>query len=259
MSYLQKARELRKKTQDEISSLTRVSRQQLQRLEAGEIVASAEQAEALRQFFGMAILEAKQVLDFSEMRRRSGIRPFVLDPVDPQPWKTARANWGGAKSGVPVDIWDWMSQFLPADSARECSGWVQCAAAGFKPFLGNPHQWGFDQLVVVDRQGRLLGARVLPGLCYSQDDMDIVIWPQVCLRVDDRHCYRVDGLMFFRKGRKRLWSTLEYDCEGHNYNRDAYRSAKIGLLEVRITSEEMKSGQVFALLVQRAGEALAAQ
>ena len=259
MSYLQKARDLRGKTQNEISSLTRVSRQQLQRLEAGEIVASAEQADALRQFFDIAVLETKHVLDFSEMRRRSGIRPFLLDPVDPQPWKTARSNWGGGKSGVSLEVWDWMSQFLPADSARECSGWVQLAAVGFKPFLGNPHQWGFDRLVVVDRQGRLLGARMLAGLSYSEGDVDIVIWPQVCLRVDDRHCYRVDGLMFFRKGRKRLWSVLEYDCEGHNYNRDAYRTVKIGLPEVRITGEELKSGRVFELLMRRAEEALAAQ
>ncbi|MBN9420578.1 MAG: helix-turn-helix transcriptional regulator [Candidatus Eremiobacteraeota bacterium] len=253
MSYLQKTREERDKSQNEVSAETGVSRQQLHRLESGEVVASAEQAEALRKFLGIPILESKHVVDFSEMRRRSGIRPFLLDKVDPQPWKTARSNW---KLRVSAEVLDWMSQFLPADSARECYGLDQCVEAGAQPFVGNPHQWGFDALAVVDRLGKLLGARVLPGLAYSEKELDIVLWPQVCLRVDDRHVYRVDALMFFRYGRKRFWLIVEFDCEGHDSRRDAYRSGKIGLPEVRINGEEVRLRKVFSLLVERAKAAV---
>ncbi|MBN9417391.1 MAG: hypothetical protein J0I12_18230 [Candidatus Eremiobacteraeota bacterium] len=156
------------------------------------------------------------------------------------------------------DAWEWMREFLPADSACECRAWCQCAAAGAKPFLGNPHQWGFDLHPVVDRQNRLLGARVLPGLCYSKGEVDVMIWPQVCLRVDDRHCYRVDGLVFFRCGRQRYWLVLEFDGDGHNYRSDVYRMAKIGLPEVRISGEEIREGKTFSLLLERAGRALLA-
>lgn len=255
MSYLQQARDERELTQTEVSLRTGISRTQLQRLEAGQVVASPEQAAALRQLYGIELLESKHVVEGSEIRRRAGLNPYLLNHVDPQPWKTARATWGG-KAKLTSEVWNWLSQFLPADSARECFGLVQCALAGAKPFLGNPHQWGFDRLVVVDRQGKLLGARVLPGLCYSKDDVDLVIWPQVCLRIDDRHCYRVDGLIFFRKGRKRYWLTLEFDCEGHNFNRDAYRKVKIGMPEIRITGEDIKLRQVFPLLLKRAQEAV---
>lgn len=258
MSYLQQARAKRNLTQAEVSRRTGISRPQLQRLEAGQVVASSEQAEALRQLYGIPVLEANNVIDFSEMRRRAAINPYLPDPIDPQPWKTAREAWA-RKVKLAPEIWDWMSQFLPADSARECFGLGQCAAAEAKPFLGNPHQWGFNLRVVVDRHGKLLGARVLPGLSYSKDDIDLVIWPQVCLRIDDRHCYRVDGLVFFRKGRRRLWLILEFDGEGHNYSGDAYRSVKIGIPEIRITGEEIKLGQTFALLLQRAEEAMSAQ
>jgi len=242
---LQQTREKRGWTQLQVTHRTGISPPQLQRLEAGQIIAFPEQAEALRQLYGIAVLEAQNLTDSSEIRRRSGINPYRLEAGDPQPWKTARADWA-RKTKLAPEIWDWMSQFLPADSARECSGLAQCAAAEAKPSLGNPHQWGFDLRAVVDRQGKLLGARVLPGPSYSKDDVDLVIWPQVCLRIDDRH---------FRKGRKRLWLILEFDGEGHNFNRDAYRSIKIGLPEIRITGEEIKRGQTFALLLQRAEEA----
>lgn len=255
MSYLQQARNNRKLTQTEVSQRTGISRTQLQRLETGQVLASPEQAKALRQLYGIEVLESTHLVESSEIRRRAGLNPYVLDSVDPRPWKTARATWGG-KAKLPSGVWDWLSQFLPADSAKECFGLVQCAVAGAKPFLGNPHQWGFDRLVVVDRKGKLLGAQALPGLCYSKHEVDIVLWPQVCLRIDERHCYRVDGLVFFRQGRKRYWLILEFDCEGHNFNRDAYRSVKIGMPEIRITGEEIKLRQVFPLLLKRAEEAV---
>ncbi len=254
MSKIQKARDERGMSQIEVSRRTGISRPQLQRLEAGLVLATPEQARALRELLGVVVLESKNVIDFSEVRRRAGIHPYALDPVNPLPWKTAWESWGTL--GLSSEVRDWMSEFLPADSARECSGLGQCAAAGAQPFLGNPHQWGFDGHVVVDRQGRLLGARVLPGLCYSKDDVDMVLWPQVCLRIDDRHCYRVDGLMFYRHARKRCWPILEFDCEGHDFRRDAYRSVKIGLPEVRITGAEIKARQTFALLLQRAEESM---
>lgn len=223
----------------------------MQRLEAGQILASPQQARALRRYYGTPVLEAKQLVDVSEVRRRAGLTPYLLESVNPLPWNTA---WNKALK-VPTEVWEWMREFIPADSACECNGWCQCVAAGAQPFLGNPHQWGFDRHPVVDRQGRLLGARVLPGLGYSQGEIDIVLWPQVCLRVDDRHCYRVDGLVFFRNGRNRCWLVLEFDGGGHDFRRDAYRLARLALPEVRILGAEIKAGQTFQLLLERARQA----
>lgn len=193
MSYLRKIRDTRNKSQLEAVRESGVSRTVFQRLEAGQLLASPEQAKALRSYYGTPVLEAQQLVEASEVRRRAGTTPYLIESVNPLPWNTA---WNGAPK-IPREIWEWMREFLSADSACECNGWCQCVAAGARPFLGNPHQWGFDRHAVVDRQGRLLGARVLPGLSYTQAEVDLVLWPQVCLRVDDRHTYRVDGLVFF--------------------------------------------------------------
>ena len=251
MSNLQRAREKRNKTQIIASSESHISRATLQRLEAGQLLASTEQAKLLRDYYKVPVLEARQVIEQSEVRKIAGLAPYVLDPVNPGPWNVAWDSWGKSLN-LARDVWEWMREFVQADSACECRGWCQCAAAGAKPFLGNPHQWGFDLHAVVDRQLRLLGARLLPGLFYSEGEIDLAIWPQVCLRVNDRHCYRVDGLVFFRYGRHRYWLILEFDGDGHNFTSDKYRNAKIGLPEVRINAAEIREGKTFSLLLERA-------
>jgi hypothetical protein len=257
MSYLRRAREKRNKSPISAASESKVSRAVLQRLEAGQLLASPEQAELLRDYYRMPVLEARHFIEPSEVRRITSVAPFVVDPVNPVPWNVAWESWGRSMK-LDLEVWEWMREFLPADSACECRGWCQCVVAGARPFLGNPHQWGFDSHALVDRQSRLLGPRVLPGLCYREGELDVAVWPQVCVRVDDRHCYRVDGLVFFRRGRQRYWLILEFDGDGHNFKSDAYRLTKIGLPEVRISGAEVREGRTFPLLLERAAQGLLA-
>lgn len=248
MNYLKQARRLRKLSQSEVCKIVGISRAQLYRLESGQqVVAAPEVAKALRDLLGIAVLEARQVLPVGD---RADICPFDLESVNPLPWRVAWTSWGSL--GIAARVREWMSQFLPADSACECSALSQLVAAGAEPLLGSPHQWGFDLHPVVDGHGRLLGARVLAGLSYQRPGLQVALWPQVRLRVDDRHCYRVDALMDFRLGRLRRWLVLEFDGEGHQSSGDTYRSNKLGLPEVRISGREIRQNQTLARLLQRA-------
>ena len=201
----------------------------------------------------MVVLCNDHLLDDRDLREQSGVRPFDLERVNPDNWRAAMRYWGSSlrKLNIGRDTWDWMSTFLPSDSTRECYGLGQVALAGAVPAVGNPHQWGFDLHVVVDRFGKLLGARMLPGLAYTGPDGYFVFWPQVSLRTA-KTTFRLDGLMFYRRGSERYWLVVEFDAEGHNFVKDPYRTAQLGMLEVRISGEEIRQKKTFALLTERA-------
>ncbi|MBX3170699.1 MAG: hypothetical protein KF760_25060 [Candidatus Eremiobacteraeota bacterium] len=152
-----------------------------------------------------------------------------------------------------------MSHFLPAESSHECYALLQAAVAGAEEFLGNPHEWGFDLHPITNRSGRLLAERMLPGLIFRGDQEDVILWPQVTMRIDSKHAFRLDCLMLYRKGKKVYWLAVEFDGSGHNSSRDPYRSEKLGMLEVRITGQEIRQGKVFAILRERAEEQIRLQ
>lgn len=183
---------------------------------------------------------------------RADSRPYRLDAVNAEPWRTAQKFWGGRMARAKLDetVWEWMCHYLPGESSHECYLWGQVQCAGGEPFLGNPLVWGFDQHVLVDRLGKLLGVRILPGLVYKRGDLEIVFWPQVSVRTE-KHTFRLDALIFVRKGKKRYWLVGEIDGAGHNGQGDAYRSEQLQMMEVRISGEEVRSGRAWDLLMER--------
>jgi transcriptional regulator with XRE-family HTH domain len=256
MSYLKAARRKNNENLCQASLRIGCSRQHLSRLEQGKALATPEQARAIREIYGVPVLEAAHFARFGDLHRDLGLSPFELEPVSQDPWRVAYACWGEKlrKAGLTLATFDWMSHFLSGESSHECYAWLQVAVAGAEPFLGNPHEWGFDAHPIIDRSGRLLAERQLAGLIYRDKDVDIILWPQVSMRIDARHAFRLDCLMLLRVGGKVYWFSGELDGGGHDSRKDAYRSEKLGMLEVRISGEEIRKGKMFALLRERALE-----
>ena len=92
---------------------------------------------------------------------------------------------------------------------------------------------------------------MLPALTYKGRDRFFIFWPQVSLRIGET-TFRLDGLMFYRRGAVRYWLVVEFDGAGHDHSKDPYRSGQLGMMEVRITGEEILQGRCFALLIERA-------
>ncbi len=261
MSYITIARDKKNKTVTQASAVLGCSRQYLSRLEQGKALATPEQARAIRDYLGVPVLEARHVSKFADLQREVGLRPFEVEQVNPDPWRAAYSCWGRSLSeaGLSLSKFDWMSHFLPGESSHECYALLQLALAGWQEFLGNPHEWGFDLNPITDRSGRLLAKRLLPGLIYRGEEEDCILWPQVTMRIDSRHAFRLDGLMLYRKSGKVYWPAVELDGGGHDARKDPYRSEKLGMLEVRISGAEIRQGKVFELLLERAAEAVRLQ
>ncbi|MBN9416900.1 hypothetical protein ABS71_21235 [bacterium SCN 62-11] len=260
MSYLKAAREKEDHKLSDASTRLGCSRQHLSRLEQGKALATPEQARAIREVYGVPVLEVGHQAKFAALHRELGLSPFQLETVNPDPWRVAYGCWGEKlrTGGLSLARFDWMSHFLPGESSHECYALLQVALAGAEEFLGNPHEWGFDLHPIIDRTGRLLAERMLPGLIYQDSEVDIVLWPQVSMRIDSKHAFRLDCLMLFRIARKVYWIALEFDAGGHDSTKDLYRTQKLGMPIVRITGEEIRQGRVFELLRQRAEEVVRA-
>lgn len=252
MSYLRQIREARGWSQGEAATNIGMNRQYLIRLEQGRALPTAAQALKMASCYGAPVSSEAMMVSGRRLCDRAGSRPFSLEAVNPEPWRAAQKYWGGrmASEGLDPLVWEWMCHHLPGESSHECYLWGQVQCAGAQPFLGSPLMWGFDQHVLVDRLGKLLGVRILPGLIYQQGDLEVILWPQVSLRTD-KHTFRVDALVFVRKGRKRFWPIVEVDGSGHNSTGDAYRSGQLQMMEVRLSGEEVRGGKAFRLLMER--------
>lgn len=258
MRYLKKRREELQWTQTEVALRCGMSRQHLNRLEAGRALASREQARLLRDLLGVPVLCADDLVGEREMRDLSGAAPYDLEALSPALWKAGWEFWGEhlVRMGIDRELWDWMSAFLAVDSSLECYALGQLVAEGARSFLGNPNQWGFDAHVVVDRLGRLLGERMLPGLIYRDKQRTFVFWPQVSLRTS-LGTFRLDGLMFHRGPAGRHWLASEFDGRGHDPRGDEKRAGKLVMLEVRINGDEIRQRRTLPLLLERAEAAIA--
>jgi len=259
MSILKNAREKLEITQSEAARRLSVSRSHLSRLEQGRALATVDQAAAISELYGVPALQVAHRYGSSQLRRDCGIRPFALDTVNPDPWHTAYKYWAKQLRALDPAVFDWMSYYLPGESTYETYLLLQAAVAGAEPFLGNPHSWDFDLHPVVDRTGRLLGSRVLPGLLYRGQEQDVILFPQVTLRVDVTNAFRLDNLMFYRTGQRRLWLDLEVDASGHDARKDPYRTEKLGMMVVRLTGEEIRKGRAFELILSRVAALIQSQ
>lgn len=252
MSYLKAIREAVGWTQSEAAQKIGMNRQYLIRLEQGRALPTAAQAMRMALCYGAPVSCDAMMVSGRRLCDRADSRPYRLEVVNVEPWRTAQKFWGGrlAKKKLDPLVWEWMCHHLCGESSHECYFWGQVQCAGAQPFLGNPLMWGFDEHVLVDRLGKLLGVRILPGLVCIQGDLELIFWPQVSLRTE-KHTFRADALVFVRKGKRRFWMILEIDGPGHSATGDAYRSQQLQMLEVRLSGEEVRQGQAFGLLMER--------
>lgn len=249
MKYLQTRRVELGLSQLEVARSARMSRSQYQRIETGHLLASAEQASALEAVLSVPVLSEKHLIRAGDRRDMSRAPLFRAEDRSRATWMQASRLWG--LHGVDPTVWTQMSLFFETGSARECSGLTQIAAGGASLRLDSPLLWGFDRHVPVDQHDRFLGAAHLPCLFYEQEKITFALWPQMRLRPADI-TWCLDGLLFFRRGAQRRWLDLEFDGGGHDPRNDLYRAYQLQLPEVRITGEEIKAGEVFRLLLERA-------
>lgn len=119
MSYLKSARKMEKHTQTEAARRLGMSRSHLSRLEQGKALATGAQAVAIRELYGVPVLEVDHKYKSSKLRRDYGIRPYALDRVNPDPWRTAYEYWGKALRALDLRIFEWLSHYLPSESTHE--------------------------------------------------------------------------------------------------------------------------------------------
>lgn len=249
MKYLQTRREELNLSQLQVAQAAQMSRAHYQRIEGGHVLASSDQAHALEMVLGVPVLSEKHLIRPSDRRDMSRAPLYRVEDRSRATWMQASRLWG--LHGVDPALWTQISRFFETGSARECSGLTQIAAAGAELRLDSPLLWGFDRHVLVDHHDRFLGAAHLPCLLYDKEKVTFALWPQVRLRPADV-TWCLDGLLFFRLGAQRRWLDMELDGGGHDPRNDLFRAYQLQLPEVRITGEEIGTGEVFRLLLERA-------
>lgn len=147
---------------------------------------------------------------------RMGLRLFDFPPVSDDVWRRALEDWEYpiSRLGLPKRLPGWMRSHLGPESTFEAYTLLHLAALEGASQVSNPHALGFRHLPIVDRDGQVLGERLLPGLTGRVEGVPFWVWPQVSFRVG-RAPYRVDGLVLFRPpARGSVWATKEVDGPG---------------------------------------------
>lgn len=251
MNYLQQRREDLGHTQQHVAETAGLSRTHYQRIEQGLAAPSPEQALALESILAVPVLHSDQLFTQNERRDLCGAPLFELENMSRATWLQASKLYG--TQGLAPELWAQLCTFFHTDSALECSALAQLAVKA-KLRFDSPLLWGFRGLIPVDRHDQFLGALRLPCLFYREGKVAFVFWPQLRLRPGDV-TWRVDGLLFYRDGSRRVWLIVEFDGTGHDARLDLYRASQLRLPEVRITGKEIRARQTLELLLERAPQA----
>lgn len=254
MEMLREIRVRRCLTQQQMADKCRISRQRWSQIEAGLSLPPPEVAEELAEFG--PIPSALDMFSGQQLRQWFLTVPYQLKLVNRDPWEKALRNWGYwiGKLGVDGRTRQWMMGMLESESALEAYGWFQVAALNGRPQIYNPHEAGFGLHPVVDRLDRLLGERRLPGLYGQTEGIRFVAWPQISLRL--RSIFRLDGLIWLRKGVKGAWAMLEFNGPTHETEYDKTRKALLGLPDITVTESDIKALRVAAIFRKQAQKIL---
>lgn len=244
MNYLKHQRLALNLSQVTISQQGLISRWGYQRLEGGYTTATPEQAAALQKLLGVPILTEPYLISGRQRRQLCDFGPLQLERVNPEPWKRARRFWG--LQGADEAAWDFLSNFVHADSATESKFHLGCVRGGCQLKVDSPLLWGFNKHMLLDLKGRSLGARHWPCLLYHAPNITLCYWPQLTHQ-SETATYRIDALLYYN-GR---WFILELDGTGHDPTFNETRSKMLGLPEIRFTSAELLKKDCFPLLLER--------
>ncbi len=135
---------------------------------------------------------------------------------------------------VPPAVSDWMKENLASESPVECLALWSLAAMGAVGQFSNPHAWGYRDQCILDRDGKPLGERCLPGLQWKVDGKIVLIWPQVNL-LTAKGCFRADLLVMLDG----VWYLVEIDGKTHVLEYDNYRDECLARKPIRIRNEDV--------------------
>lgn len=249
MNWLEQLKNAKGLKQAELARRTGVPRQRISKIETGTVLPTRAQSEALSQELGVDGMPCSDdVLSDKQMGTVSKRRPFELETHNQERWNVAFRIWNKKISALDRRQVTWLRQLIRVDSAIEALAWLLLLAAGFKPFLGNPHQFGFRLHPLVDTLGACLGERMLPGLYLQNKGLSIWIWPQVHLRPKES-AFRPDALVCIASGATCRWCLLEIDGNGHNSAKDRFREEQLGMNEFRFTQAQIENGSFLEILL----------
>lgn len=134
------------------------------------------------------------------------------------------------------------------DSGSELYLWLDLLADGAMPQWIAPCRAGFRRLPILDPETKDFVSDVrFPCLEFELKGASVIAFPQ--LTVMARSCiYRLDALLGVMVGQRRVWVNLEIDGDGHVGKFDAERQDRLGLLTVRIATEELVAGRALESL-----------
>jgi DNA-binding XRE family transcriptional regulator len=240
MGFLKELRLRLGATMQQMADRCQVSRQHWSDIEAGRVLPTPEVAGHLS-CFGLVPC-TNDTLSARQLRTWETGCPYNLERVNPEPWDRAIRNWG-YRLDLDGRIREWLMTMIVSESGLESCGWFQLAALNARPLIENPHTLGYRELPIMDRQGKVLGERCLPGICGNWGGLRFMAWPQVSLRPGNV-TYRADGLLWLREGKRSAWGVLEFDGPTHNLPWDAERKRLLGMAEIRFSHDEVKGFRV---------------
>lgn len=241
MNIYRQVRKEKNLSQVQIAESCGMSRFNWHCIEVGKQLPRREQLEKI----GTGLPCREDRLSARELRLWTRSHPFQIEAVNPEPWIRARKHWAYRidSFGLSPELLQWIEKLFLCDSGVEAYGWVQLACLEGRRQISNPHELGFDRHPIVLKSGIALGSQQFAGLQGRQDGLDFLVWPQVWLRTPSV-TFRVDGLLILRRGKRSMWAILEFDGFGHEPDRDQFRRESLGLPEIRLTSEDVKSLRV---------------
>lgn len=229
----------------QLTQRTGIPKSTLWNIEQGRCLPDPVAAKALRQVLVLpGIPDSSQVLQPKFALRR----PFDRPRVNQVYWQRMESAYGYQLRQLkpPPLIVEWMKECLASDSPVECVALCTLAADGAVGQFSSPHDWGFRQLCILDRDGLALGGRFLPGLQWNVEGKRVLIWPQVNV-LTPKGTFRLDMLVLLDD----LWLVVEIDGKTHTLEYNNYRDECLALTTLRLSNEDVCKLRFARLLRQQ--------
>ncbi|MFN8607363.1 MAG: helix-turn-helix transcriptional regulator [Vulcanimicrobiota bacterium] len=256
MLLFRKIRKMLGLTQRQMAEACEVPRSTWQMVEYGAFLPSEELGRKICELTGMAGVPTRgDLLSTQDTRRVHRSRPYEFERRSEDVWARTRArcqSMHGLFGKIEAGLLGWMESLLECESVPEGFTWLQFAFSGAGRLIANPHELGFRDQVIVDRQGRALGERQLPGLQGNWGRLNYLLWPQVSVRPQSA-ILRLDGLLLLIQGVERRWFDLEVDSALHEPERDAVRRNLLQMNEIRLTQEDVDRFRAVERIVNLSG------
>lgn len=256
MLFFRRIRKVLRLNQRQMAEACGVSRSTWQMVEYGIILPSPELGQKICELTGLgAVPTQDDSLSAQELRRFHRARPFEFAGHSEDVWARVHDRCSSMTqlyTTIGQHLLAWMESMLECESVPEGVTWLQLAFGGASQVIANPHELGFRGQCIVDRSGKPLGERQLPGLQGQLGSTSYLVWPQVSVRPRSA-IIRMDGLLLLTRGCDRHWVDLEIDSALHDPEKDALRRKLLKMDEIRLTQLDVDRFKVVERISERAG------